>query len=231
MVDFIGFLTQLAADSPLLGVFLASLLGSAVPFFPLPYLLVLVFIVSTNTGFGLISLAAVSALGAAIGKFTSYGVGYGAGRAFHASTERFDSLKRLLGGSIFLAALLFAASPLPDDVIFVPLGVVRYSPVKTFISLFSGKFVLALVVAYTARTSLGALAIASGQNVYLSAASIVIVIVLSIVTMRIDWEAVLRQGRARALRRLVRRLVLKFRGLRGDSRIRDNVGQDGHSSG
>ncbi len=49
--------------------------------------------------------------------------------------------------------------------------------------------------------------------------------------MRIDWEAVLRQGRARALRRLVRRLVLKFRGLRGDSRIRDNVGQDGHSSG
>jgi len=231
MVDFIGFLTQMAAENPLLGVFLASLLGSVVPFFPLPYLLVLVLVVSTNTGFGLISLAAVAALGAAIGKFTSYGVGYGAGRAFHASTARFDSLKRLLGGSIFLAAFLFAASPLPDDVIFVPLGVVRYSPVKTFISLFSGKFVLALLVAFTARTSFGALAIASGQNVYLSAASIVVVLVLGIVVMRIDWEAVLRQGRARALRRLVRRLVVKVSGLRRTFRTRHNAGRDGHTSG
>lgn len=207
MVDFIGFLTDLATRDPLGGLFLASLLGSVVPFFPVPYLLVLIFVASTNNGIGLISLATVAALGAAIGKFTSYGLGYGAGRAFHATEARFHSLKKALGGSIFLAALVFAASPLPDDVVFVPLGVMRYSPLKTFISLFSGKFVLAVLVAYTARTSFGTLAVATGQNLYFTVASIAVVILLSLLVMRINWEALLREGTMNAFKRLLRRLT------------------------
>ncbi len=217
MVDFIGFLTQLANNDPLAGLFLASLLGSVIPFFPLPYLLVLILVASTNTGIGLISLAAVAALGAAIGKFTSYGLGYGAGRAFHTSTARFESLKNALGGSIFLAALLFAASPLPDDVIFVPLGVMRYSPLKTFVSLVSGKFALAMIVGYTARTSFGTLAIATGENVYFTIASIAAVIVLSILVMRINWETLLREGRGNVVGRLIRGLARRVRGSRKEA--------------
>ncbi len=182
-----------------------------IPFFPVPYLLVVVLLVSTNNGLGLTSLAAIAALGAAIGKFTSYGLGYGAGRAFRGTTTKFDSLRKLLGGSVFLAAFLFAALPLPDDVIFVPLGVMRYSPVKTFISLFTGKFVLTLLVAFTAKTSFGALAIASGGSIVVSAVSIGIVIIFGIVMMRVDWEKALHEGRRASLQRLARSLVRRLR--------------------
>ncbi len=83
MADFIESLIQLVKQSPLLGVFLASILGNLIPFFPVPYLLVVVFFASTNTGLGLIPVATIGALGAAVGKFTSYILGYGAGRGFH----------------------------------------------------------------------------------------------------------------------------------------------------
>src|SRR5213080_4413873 len=155
MTDLIESLNQLISTNPLLGIFVTSIIGNVIPFFPVPYLLFVVFVASTDTGLSLIPVATIAALGASIGKFTSYTLGYGAGRAFSGSKTRFDSLRKLLGGSAFLAAFIFAASPLPDDVIFIPLGVLRYSPVKTFISLLTGKFVLALAVAYTFRNASG----------------------------------------------------------------------------
>ncbi len=215
-MDFIESLIQLVGESPLLGVFLASVIGNVIPFFPVPYLLVVVFVASTNTGLGLIPVATIAAFGAAIGKFTSYTIGYGAGQAFHGSRARFDSFRKLLGGSMFLAAFLFAASPFPDDIIFIPMGVMRYSPVKTFVSLFTGKFVLTLLVAYTARTSSGFLALVSGGSVIASIVSIIIVIVIAILMTRIDWEAVLMQGRRGFLRRLLKGILGNRAGPRDD---------------
>jgi len=52
-------------------------------FSPIPYLLVVVAIASVPQfdGLGLIEIAAVSAIGAAIGKSVSYGIRYGTSRA------------------------------------------------------------------------------------------------------------------------------------------------------
>src|SRR6266705_560746 len=203
-LDIVSAIMVLVGGNPILVVFLVSIIGNMIPFFPVPYLLFVITIASGFPGLGLFQIAAVSALGASIGKFVSYGLGYGARRALSRSTVRFDSFRRLMGGSSFLLALVFAALPLPDDIILVPLGIIRYSPVKTFIALYSGKFVLTILITYVARSSSGTLEDLLGGGLYVSILSAVIVILVAVLLMRVDWEAVLVEGRRGIIRRLLK---------------------------
>ncbi len=193
--------------NPFLVVFLASIIGNIIPFFPVPYLLIVITVSASFPGLGIVQIAAVSALGAAIGKFVSYALGYGARKALSRSQARFDSFRKLMGGSAFLVALFFAASPLPDDIIFVPLGIIRYSPVKTFIALYSGKFVLTAFVAFVAKSSQGTLEELLGGGVEVTVISAVVVILVAFLLMRVDWERVLAEGRRGALRRMVKSML------------------------
>ncbi len=204
--DFLASISALAGGNPLLVVFLTSLAGNLVPFFPVPYLLFVIGVASTFQGISLVQVATVGALGAAIGKFVIYLVGYGAGTALSGRRARFDSLRKLLGGSAFLAAFIFAASPFPDDVIFIPLGIMRYSPTKTFISLFSGKFVLTFLVAYLARSSSRFVETVSGGSPFATGLSVAVVIIISIVMMRVDWEKFLARRQNGLVRRTLRRM-------------------------
>jgi len=180
-------------------VFLASILGNMIPFFPVPYLFIVGIVASQNPGLGLVPIATLAALGAAIGKFTIYAVGYGTSQMLKGKRARFESLRKLLGGSAFLAAFLFAASPFPDDIIFIPLGVMRYSPVKTFISLLSGKFVFALAIAYLFRSATGLVDLFLGGSPITVSASIGVFILISVLMLRIDWERVLDERKQRGL--------------------------------
>src|SRR3989475_11899092 len=153
LTSLYNFLSNIAGTNQLLFVFLVSLFGNIIPVIPIPYLIIVITIVTTFPQVGIVQVAAVSALGAASGKFVSYGLGYGVREAMAGSRARFDSLRRLLGGSVFLVAFIFAATPLPDDVAYIPMGIMKYSPIKTYISLYTGKFVLTLFVLYTARKS------------------------------------------------------------------------------
>src|SRR2546430_3424014 len=202
--DIIGAIMVLVGGNPIRVVCLVRLIGNMIPFFTIPYLLFVITIATGFPGLGLFQIAAVSALGASIGKFVSYGLGYGARRALSGSRARFDSFRRLLGGSSFLLASVFAALPLPDDIVFVPLGIIRYSPVKTFIALYSGKFFLTTLITYVARSSQGGLEDLLGGGLYVSILSAVIVVLVAILLMRVDWEEVLVEGRRGMIRRLLK---------------------------
>src|SRR6266481_4424461 len=172
--DIVGAIVILVGGNPILVVFLVSIIGNMIPFFPVPYLLFVITIASGVPGLGLFQIAAVSALGA--------------------------SIRKLVGGSSFLLALVFAALPLPDDIVFVPLGIIKYSPVKTFIALYSGKFVLTILITYAARSSQGGLEDLLGGGLYVSILSAVIVVLVAILLMRVDWEEVLVEGRRGMIR-------------------------------
>ena len=205
--DIVGAIMVLVGGNPILVVFLVSIIGNMIPFFPVPYLLFVITIASGFPGLGLFQIAAVSALGASMGKFVSYGVGYGARRALSGRAARFDSFRKLVGGSSFLLALVFAALPLPDDIVFVPLGIIKYSPVKTFVALYSGKFVLTILITYAARSSQGGLEDLLGGGLYVSILSAVIVVLVAILLMRVDWEEVLVEGRRGMIRRLLKGIL------------------------
>src|SRR5881409_1081256 len=191
MVDLIGWLFVFLSTHPsgllatLLFVFVVSVAGNLIPFFPTPYLVIVIGLVLDESYVGIIQIAAVAALGAATGKLVSYALGYGARRAIR-KQERFDSLRKLLGGSTFLVGVLFAASPLVDAA-FIPMGIIRYSPLKSYVALYTGKFVWILSVLYVAR-QLTIVDQFLGENVYASIVSAALVLSTAYLIIRVDWE-------------------------------------------
>lgn len=189
-----------------------SLGGNIIPFFPTPSLFFIVVLVtapdSPFTGIGLIPIAAIAALGAAVGKFVSYGLGYGARRAI-GKAERFDSLKKFLGGSKFLVGVVFAASPLVDAA-FIPLGIMRYSVAKSFLSLYTGKFAWILSVLFVARTSGRIVVQRFGVDAYTAIFSVGLVLAVGFLMIRVDWEKRLLGGKNSLRSRLVSRIRRLF---------------------
>lgn len=210
-LDWINNLQVLLADRPLLLVLVVSVVGNLIPFLPTPSLLIIVALVispgSAFQGVGVIEIASIAALGATLGKFVSYALGYGARRAIGRS-ERFDSLRRFLGGSTFLVGLVFAASPLVDTA-FIPLGMIRYSLPKTLLSLYAGKFVWILSVLYVARQSGLLITQYFGGGFYASIFSIALLIPAAYFLVGIDWENRLL-GRKNTLRNRVISRIRSF---------------------
>ncbi len=185
-----------------------------IPFLPTPAMLVIVALVtapaSPFTGTGLVQIAAIAAFGSSIGKFVSYGLGYGARRAI-GRNQRFDSLRNRLGGSTFLVALLFAASPLVDAA-FIPLGIMRYSAWKSFLSLYTGKFIWILSVLFVARTSHQIIIDSVGNDSYAAIFSVCLVASFAYFMIRVDWEGKLGETPRSRLRRVSKRIREFFRG-------------------
>ena len=210
MVDLIGWVIGFFSAHPsglvatLVFVFVISIAGNLVPFFPTPYLVAIIGIVLDASYIGIIQIAAVAAFGAALGKLVSYALGYGARRAIRRQ-ERFDSLRKFLGGSTFLVGVLFAASPLVDAA-FIPMGIIRYSPPKTYVALYSGKFIWILSVLYVARQSDRLVNQFFGQNVYASIVSAALVLSTAYLIVRVDWEKRLLGHKDSLRSRLLERL-------------------------
>src|SRR5712692_8870383 len=75
MVDLIGWVVGFLSSHPsgllatLLFVFVVSVAGNLIPFFPTPYLVIVIGVVLDESYLGVIQIAAIAALGAATGKF------------------------------------------------------------------------------------------------------------------------------------------------------------------
>lgn len=214
MIDLIGWVIGFFSAHPsgliatLLFILVVSIAGNVIPFFPTPYLLLVVSIAIGDAyqGIGIIQIAAFAALGAATGKLVSYALGYSARRAI-GRQERFDSLRKLLGGSTFLVGVVFAASPLIDAA-FIPMGIIRYSPSKTYLALYTGKFIWILSVLFVARQSSQVVDQFLGENVYASIVSAALVLSTAYLIIRVDWEKRLL-GHKNSLRS---RLLSRLRG-------------------
>jgi membrane protein DedA with SNARE-associated domain len=218
--DWINWVAGLFSGNPLLLIFFLSMIGNVLPFVPTPSLLfIVVLAVTPGSGFqgiGIVEIASIAALGATLGKLASYALGYGARRAI-GKTERFDSLRRYLGGSTFLVGVVFAASPLVDTA-FIPLGMIRYSLPKTFLSLYTGKFIWILTVLYVARQSSQLIPQTFGGDLYETILSIALLIPIAYFLIMVDWENRLL-GRKNTLRnRIIARIRNYFsKGQRGST--------------
>jgi len=135
------------------GLFVTSLLGSASIIFPLPSLIL------TFT-FGLVLnpflVGLVTALGSAIGESTGYLLGLGGKRIlekrYAKGIKRVKKTFEKYGSSFWI--ILLAATPLPDDIVGIICGIIKYDFKKYFIALFIGKLILSLILAYAGYYSL-----------------------------------------------------------------------------
>ena len=129
-----------------LGLGLVNFFGSLVPFVPLPGFLLLA-TMSVGDQFNIHILAMLSAITATVAKQIIFYVSYGGRRIINEKTRKrmrpFERLVKRYGAG---AAFFAAATPIPDDLVYVPLGLAKYNPKRFFIATLTGKIVLSYTI-------------------------------------------------------------------------------------
>ncbi len=197
----------LAARLGYLGVFLLSLIGAASIIIPIPYTIV-IFWLGAYGEMDITLLALTAGLGSALGEILGYIIGYAShGLVSESRKKRLEAMLLLLTRYGYMAPLLiffFALTPLPDDLIFIPLGLLHYPLWKALIPSLLGKVVMSYLLAQGGQVyNQLILTLLGGEAGLVSVISAVITTVLLIVVVfviwRVDWEDILLryEGRKR----------------------------------
>jgi membrane protein YqaA with SNARE-associated domain len=186
------------------GAFLVSFLGNATILVPFPYILTSFILGGLTDGithefvFDPLVIGILSGIGATLGEMTGYVVGYTGGRLIDENQK--SGFRRYAEDhprwTPFVLWFL-AVTPIPDDVLVVPLGAAKYPWWKVILPQFIGKTMFLTAIAYSGRLSLGFVEsiIASmdptsviSRLIEVSALLLVILAVYALV--RIDWRMV-----------------------------------------
>ena len=129
---------------------LISFVGSIIIFIPIPYFPVLVAAAfDKHLDPHIISLS--SAIGSVAGKMIIFYASYYGRKILNTSTKkRMFPLHRLLSKYGWLGAFMAAATPIPDDVVYITLGLAKYSPFRFATAVFAGKMVLKEITVWSA---------------------------------------------------------------------------------
>lgn len=183
-------------DQPFLASFTISLVSNSIPYMTVPYLIIIaVFAGHVNSLWGKALLALGGGIGASMGKLIVYMLGRGVHALLPQDTkENLDIFVKLFEKSMFIAILLFAALPLPDDLLYIPLGVAGYSVKLYFLAVAVGKTILTgIVVVFGSAIAelMGEFSTKGAEASILSTAAIIVVsIIVSIVIVRMDWRKI-----------------------------------------
>lgn len=129
-------------DLGYVGILIISFVFSLIPFVPIPYFPVLIS-ASLNPNFNPHMIALSSAAGIVAAKtiifFASY---YGRKMLSDKTKKRMLPLQRVVSKYGWPGAFVAAATPIPDDIVYIPLGLAKYNPWKFAIATFAGKLVM-----------------------------------------------------------------------------------------
>ena len=129
-----------------LGLAIVSFFGSLIPFVPIPSF-VLVATMAVGEQFDIHVLVLIAAITSTAAKQIIFYASYGGRKIISEKTKKrmlpFQKLVKRYGGS---AAFVAAATPIPDDLVYIPLGLAKYNPKRFFVATLLGKFVLYYVI-------------------------------------------------------------------------------------
>jgi membrane protein DedA with SNARE-associated domain len=129
-----------------LGLTIVSFFGSLIPFVPIPSF-VLVATMAVGEQFDIHILVVIAAITSTAAKQIIFYASYGGRKIISEKTKKrmlpFQKLVKRYGGS---AAFIAAATPIPDDLVYIPLGLAKYNPKRFFVATLLGKFVLYYVI-------------------------------------------------------------------------------------
>lgn len=143
---FLAWAEKISLSFGYLGIFLISFIASASIFLPVPAF-ILVFIFGGILNPFLIGIFAGA--GCALGELSGYFLGRGGRKIIEKKYKKgLDKYKKLLKPKImFPVIILFAATPLPDDVVGIVCGMIKYDIKKFLISSFIGKLIMNTAIA------------------------------------------------------------------------------------
>lgn len=175
------------------GIFVISLVSNSIPFVGIPYLAIVAGYATIYTSpIDRALLIVSSAAGAALGKIVIYFLGSAVRlKLSKESEENLRTFLRLAKRSMFLAIVIFASTPLPDDLLYVPLGVMRYPLPQYFLAILMGKVILTTVVIYYLGWVIEQTV--NSESPVVSAATITFTVYLTYLALKINWGDVLNE--------------------------------------
>ncbi len=198
-----SWLLELLYQFGYIGIFFISLFGNFTVIFPVPYVL-FIFTSGTIEGLNPLIIGLVGGIGSTIGELSAYGIGWGGRKILEkrgSSREiaRIEMVEKLIGKfGTPIAILVFALTPLPDDLLIIPLGMMQYPLIPFLTFMFLGKTALNLLVAYGGRYSASwILDLFGGEevNTIIVILTIIAMVGVVILLLRVDWLKVLTKKR------------------------------------
>ena len=190
----VEWMLQLAQNYGYFGIFLISLIGALSIFFPIPYTVV---IFTLGGLFDPFLIAIVAGLGSAVGEFSGYLLGFYGRKVISVERRRkMEFMVKVFDRFGPVTIFLFALTPLPDDLLFIPLGIMRYSFLRAFIPALIGKISMNFIVAYSGRYAIEIIKDIFGEGsdwiaVLLGGLlGIVLLIIVMVVMFKVDWEKI-----------------------------------------
>ena len=177
---------------------LVSFFGSLIPFVPIPSFVILA-TMAVGEQFNIHILAIVGAVTATFAKMIIFYISYGGGKILSEKTrKRMKPFERLVKKYGAAAAFVAAATPIPDDLIYIPLGLAKYNPRRFFIATLAGKFVLSYIIViishYVGLSILDPLLenVESTSTIYIGMIVFAVILtVMIILLLRLDWARIL----------------------------------------
>lgn len=204
-----GYFTEKAKTSnDLLFLYLLALItvvvANASVFIYIPYPLI-IFIIAARPDIEPILLIILASIGAALGEIFAYILGFMGKKAIEDNKkyeQRVKSLKKMLERKprlIQFIVYLMALTPLPDDVILIPLGLIGYGFIRSFIPCFLGKLSLMIILVLGGKifgeVIVGFLA-GNNESAYPWLSDLVIlyfVVIVIYVVLKIDFSKILKR--------------------------------------
>lgn len=190
------WMLQLAQSYGYFGIFLISLIGALSIFFPLPYTVVIFWLGATGS-FNPFLIAIAAGAGSAVGELSGYALGFYGRRVVSKERRRkMEFMVKVFDRFGPITIFLFALTPLPDDILFIPLGMLRYSLVRAFIPAIVGKICMNFIVAYGGSVTNQLIQQIFGEGsdwiaVLLGGIiGIVLLVIVMVVMFKIDWEKI-----------------------------------------
>lgn len=144
---FIAWAQGFAGAWGYLGIFLVNFLGSASIFFPVPAFMV-VFLFGSILNPWLVGI--VAGVGCALGELTGYVIGKGGERVLKRKYKKWikKGEEWFRRHRAFPFIVIFAATPLPDDVLGILCGMFSYDLKRFFLASLIGKIIMNLALAW-----------------------------------------------------------------------------------
>ena len=187
MADIWAWMTDLVTNYGYLGAFFISTFGNFTVFFPVPFVLT---IYAFGATLNPLMLGLVCGLGSTVGEFSAYLIGMGGRRVLN---ERYgtqlETAKKLVEKYGVAVIFLFALLPLPDDLILIPLGMMKFDIKKAIAAMFAGKFLMCSAVAYAGRYSYSIIKDIFASSGWLGGVlSTGLMVVVIYAMLKIDWS-------------------------------------------
>jgi len=189
-LDIWTWMIELVTIYGYLGAFVVCVLGNFSIIIPIPFALV---VYAFGATLNPLLLGLVSGLGSTVGEMFSYFLGWGGRKVIESRYgSRLDAVEKLIDRYGALTVFLVALLPMPDDLLLIPLGMMKYDIKKTFIAMLLGKTLMCTLLAYAGAFSFSYMrdVFASG-GVVGGVASLILLVVIIIAMIKIDWAKIL----------------------------------------